>query len=205
MLGANTSGLVARHSSHSSPELPQDKQNMQWLRGILFYYKSETLSCLSISTEVGLSTVKGAFTPEVIQEMAKNNPRPIIFALSNPTAKAECTAEDAYKYTNGQVLFASGSPFDNVEMFGKLFKPGQGNNAYIFPGVALGAILFKAKRIPNHVFLIAARRCAASVTEKSLNVYSRLYPRLKNARDLSADIALDVSFTIPLFFVLAKK
>ncbi|CAJ0605031.1 unnamed protein product [Cylicocyclus nassatus] len=152
----------------------------------------EIVKMIKPNALLGLSTVRGAFTPEVIQEMAKNNPRPIIFALSNPTAKAECTAEDAYKYTNGQVLFASGSPFDNVEMFGKLFKPGQGNNAYIFPGVALGAILFKAKRIPNHVFLIAARRCAASVTEKSLNVYSRLYPRLKNARDLSADIALDV-------------
>ncbi|VDM77373.1 unnamed protein product [Strongylus vulgaris] len=143
---------------------------------------------------LGLSTVGGAFTPEILREMAKINPRPIIFALSNPTSKAECTAEDAYKYTNGQVLFASGSPFEDVEMNGKLFKPGQGNNSYIFPGVALGAVLFKAKRIPNETFLIAARRCAASVTEKSLNVYSRLYPRHKNIRDLSADIALDEMF-----------
>ncbi|KHJ83363.1 malic enzyme, NAD binding domain protein [Oesophagostomum dentatum] len=104
-----------------------------------------------------LSTISGAFSPEILKEMAKINPRPIIFALSNPTIKAECTAEDAYHYTNGSVLFASGSPFDNVEMNGKLYKPGQGNNSYIFPGVALGAILFKARKIPQEAFLIAAR------------------------------------------------
>ncbi|KAK6044437.1 malic enzyme, NAD binding domain protein [Cooperia oncophora] len=141
---------------------------------------------------LGISTVGGAFTPEIIREMANINARPIIFALSNPTIKSECTAEDAYKHTNGTVLFASGSPFDNVELNGKVYKPGQGNNSYIFPGVALGAILFKAKHIPEKAFLIAARRVAASVTEKSLNEYSRLYPRLKDIRELSVNIALDI-------------
>ncbi|KAK6014129.1 malic enzyme, NAD binding domain protein [Ostertagia ostertagi] len=124
--------------------------------------------------------------------MAKNNPRPIIFALSNPTSKSECTAEDAYNYTSGTALFASGSPFDDVELNGKVYKPGQGNNSYIFPGVALGAILFKAKHIPDKAFLIAARRVAASVTEKSLNEFSRLYPRLEDIRELSVMIALDI-------------
>ena len=123
---------------------------------------------------IGASTVAGAFTEEIIKEMAANNPRPIIFALSNPTSKAECTAEAAFRITNvcyhcfprfliiyfqGTVLFASGSPFDNVEINGKLYKPGQGNNAYIFPGVALGAIMFKIKHIPNKLFLLAARVC----------------------------------------------
>ncbi|KAK6041409.1 malic enzyme, NAD binding domain protein [Cooperia oncophora] len=106
---------------------------------------------------IGASTVGGSFSEEIITEMARINPRPIIFALSNPTSKAECTAEDAYRITNGSVLFASGSPFENVEMDGRIFKPGQGNNAYIFPGVALGAILFKAKHIPDKAFLLAAR------------------------------------------------
>ncbi|XGW07483.1 hypothetical protein V3C99_010563, partial [Haemonchus contortus] len=141
---------------------------------------------------MGISTLGGAFTPEIIKEMARNHPRPIIFALSNPTDKAECTAEAAYTYTNGAALFASGSPFDNVELNGRLYKPGQGNNSYIFPGVALGAVLFKAKHIPDKVFLLAARRVAESVTEKSLNEYSRLYPRLKDIRELSVHIALDI-------------
>lgn len=103
------------------------------------------------------------------------------------------------------MLFASGSPFDNVEMNGKLYKPGQGNNAYIFPGVALGAIMFKVKHIPDKLFLLAARVCfycillkysiqkvSEAVTEKSLNSYSRLYPRIKDIRALSVKIAAEV-------------
>ncbi|KAK6737778.1 hypothetical protein RB195_020090 [Necator americanus] len=141
---------------------------------------------------IGASTVGGSFTEEIISEMARLNQRPIIFALSNPTSKAECTAEEAYRITSGSVLFASGSPFENVEMDGRIFKPGQGNNAYIFPGIALGAVLFKAKHIPDEAFLIAARRCASFVTEKSLHTYGRLYPRLKDIRELSILIAIDV-------------
>ncbi|VDM79873.1 unnamed protein product, partial [Strongylus vulgaris] len=141
---------------------------------------------------IGASTVAGAFTEEVITEMAKINSRPIIFALSNPTSKAECTAEAAFRLTNGAVLFASGSPFDNIEIDGKLYKPGQGNNAYIFPGIALGCVLFKAKKIPDKLFLLAARRVADSVTETSLMKYSRLYPRIKSIRELSIHIAVEV-------------
>ncbi|VDK73237.1 unnamed protein product, partial [Cylicostephanus goldi] len=141
---------------------------------------------------IGACTVGGVFTGEIISEMAKNHPRPIIFALSNPTSKAECTAEDAYQKTNGSVLFASGSPFENVELNGRIYKPGQGNNAYIFPGVALGAILFKAKHIPEMAFLLAARRCASFVSNKQLETYARLYPRLKDIRELSVLIAKDV-------------
>ncbi|KAK6737782.1 hypothetical protein RB195_020093 [Necator americanus] len=141
---------------------------------------------------IGASTVGGSFTEEIITEMARINQRPIIFALSNPTSKAECTAEDAYRITNGSVLFASGSPFENVEIDGRIFKPGQGNNSYIFPGVALAAILFKAKHIPDQVFLIAARCTSEFVTEKSLQTYARLYPRLKDIRELSVLIAIEV-------------
>uniref|UniRef100_A0A915DP07 Malic enzyme n=1 Tax=Ditylenchus dipsaci TaxID=166011 RepID=A0A915DP07_9BILA len=118
---------------------------------------------------IGASTVRGAFTEEIIKAMATINPRPIIFALSNPTSKAECTAEDAYRFTNGTVLFASGSPFKNIELNNRVYKPGQGNNAYIFPGVALGVILFKVATIDNKLFLLAARKVAECVTEKNLN------------------------------------
>ncbi|VDL75703.1 unnamed protein product [Nippostrongylus brasiliensis] len=159
---------------------------------------SRCTSCYTNSADApvvvgdGASTVAGAFTEEVLREMSRINSRPIVFALSNPTSKAECTADAAYRISNGSVLFASGSPFDNVELNGKLYKPGQGNNAYIFPGIALGCVLFKAKHIPDKLFLLAARRVAESVTEKSLYEYSRLYPRLKSIRELSIKIAVEV-------------
>lgn len=141
---------------------------------------------------IGASTARGAFTKEIIQTMGEINKRPIIFALSNPTSKSECTAEEAYRYTNGKVLFASGSPFPNVYLNGKLYKPGQGNNAYIFPGVALGVVLFQVRHIDNNMFLLAAKKVASCVTEKDLRV-GRIYPRLQEIREISVHIAVEVA------------
>ncbi|EJD74104.1 malic enzyme [Loa loa] len=157
----------------------------------------ETKSLLEVVKKVkpwgliGASTVRGAFTEEIVREMASINEHPIIFALSNPTNKAECTAEEAYRWTDGKVLFASGSPFPNVEYNGKIFKPGQGNNAYIFPGVGLGAILFNVRHIDDETFLIAAHEVANTVTDKDFKL-GRLYPRLNRIRELSVKIALAV-------------
>ncbi|XP_075219476.1 NADP-dependent malic enzyme-like isoform X2 [Lycorma delicatula] len=140
---------------------------------------------------IGAAAIAGAFTPAILKEMAKNNERPVIFALSNPTSKAECTAEQAYNYTNGRVLFASGSPFDPVTYNGKKFYPGQGNNAYVFPGIALGAICGGIRHISDEVFLTAAETLSSLVTEKDLDM-GRLYPAFERIKECSIKIAVEI-------------
>jgi len=140
------------------------------------------------SVLIGAAAVGGAFTPEIIQDMASFNKNPVIFALSNPTSKAECTAEQAYKYTNGTAVFASGSPFLPVEYNGKMFYPGQGNNAYIFPGVALAVISTGIHHIKDEIFLMAAEALADRVSEQDL-AEGRLYPPLETIRECSVAIA----------------
>ncbi|KAI6218602.1 Malic enzyme [Aphelenchoides besseyi] len=134
---------------------------------------------------IGTSTVGRSFTEEVVKQMAENHDRPLIFALSNPTENSECTAEEAYKWTNGKAIFAAGSPFDDVELNGKTYIPGQGNNAYIFPGVALGLILFKIKHIDSRQFLAAAQVVAEFTAKES----GRIYPKIAEIRELSVQIA----------------
>ncbi|MEE8429374.1 MAG: oxaloacetate-decarboxylating malate dehydrogenase, partial [Gammaproteobacteria bacterium] len=141
---------------------------------------------------IGATGSPGTFTEEAIRTMAEINTRPTIFALSNPTSQAECTAEQAYEWSDGRVIFASGSPFSPVEVNGKLMRPGQGNNAYIFPGIGLGAIASGASIITDDMFLIAAKTLAATVREEDLE-YGTLYPPLSQIRDVSLSIATAVA------------
>ncbi len=141
---------------------------------------------------IGVAATGGLFTKEVVHAMGHLNEHPIIFALSNPTSKSECTAADAYEWSNGRVLFASGSPFDPLTVGGRHLVPRQGNNAYIFPGVGLGVIASGATRITDEMFLAAARALAACVSDDDLNQGS-LYPPLAAVRSLSARIAAAVA------------
>jgi malate dehydrogenase (oxaloacetate-decarboxylating)(NADP+) len=141
---------------------------------------------------IGVAAVGGAFTHEVLQTMAQINERPIVFALSNPTSKAECTAEEAYRHTEGRALFACGSPYDPVRFDGKSFVPRQGNNSYIFPGVGLGAIASGTRRITDEMFMGAALALARLVTEADL-AQGSLYPALPRIREVSACIATEVA------------
>ncbi|HKN08522.1 MAG TPA: NAD-dependent malic enzyme [Pseudomonadota bacterium] len=141
---------------------------------------------------IGVAAVGGTFTHEVLQAMAQINKRPIVFALSNPTSKAECTAEEAYRHTQGRALFACGSPYDPVRLEGKTFVPRQGNNSYIFPGVGLGAIASGTRRITDEMFMGAALALAHLVSETDL-AQGSLYPALTRIREVSAQIAAKVA------------
>ena len=150
---------------------------------------AETLKPTAI---IGLSGKQGLFTGPLFKAMARLNERPIIFALSNPTSKAECTAAEAYLGTEGRAIFASGSPFGPVTLEGKTLVPSQGNNVYIFPGVGLGVIAAGARQVTDEMFFVAAQTLAAEVSADDLE-QGRVFPPLTRIREVSAAIAAAVA------------
>merc|ERR1711902_20328 len=152
----------------------------------------EIVKKLKPTVLIGAAAIPNVFTPEIIRDMATFNDQPVIFALSNPTSKAECTAEQAYVNSDGRAVFASGSPFPTYHGFGKTYEPGQGNNAYIFPGASLGVICAGIQHISDSVFLSAAEGLADMVQDSDLSV-GRLYPPLSALREISVKIATKVA------------
>jgi malate dehydrogenase (oxaloacetate-decarboxylating)(NADP+) len=141
---------------------------------------------------IGVSTVPKLFNQQVIEAMAAINERPIIFPYSNPTSRSECTAEEAYRWSQGRAIFASGSPFPPVEIAGKTFVPGQGNNVYIFPAMGMAVFATEAKRVTDEMFIIAARAVAEQVTDESLTT-GLIYPPQSQILNASLHVATRVA------------
>jgi malate dehydrogenase (oxaloacetate-decarboxylating)(NADP+) len=142
---------------------------------------------------IGVSTIYGAFNSGVLKAMADANERPIVFALSNPLTKCECTAEEAYAGTDNRAIFASGSPFAALTLSdGTKRIPGQGNNAYIFPGLGMGSVVAKSRHITDGMLLASSKALAGLVTEESLDA-GTVYPPIANLLDISVHIALAVA------------
>ncbi len=148
----------------------------------------ETVKNIKPTILLGTSGTPGTFSREVIEEMARINERPIIFPLSNPTSKAECTAEEAVNWSQGRAIIATGSPFAPVTYNGVRHRIGQGNNAFIFPGVGLGISAGLVNRVSDKMFLEAARALANKVTEEDLR-NSAVYPELSRIRECSLAVA----------------
>jgi malate dehydrogenase (oxaloacetate-decarboxylating)(NADP+) len=141
---------------------------------------------------IGVSGQPQTFTEPVLRAMAALNDRPVVLALSNPTSRSECTAEQAYGWSDGRAVFASGSPFPPVSLNGRRFVPGQANNAYIFPGVGLGVVVSGARRVTDEMFTVAAQTLAAATHASALET-GTLFPPISGIRAVSHAIAVAVA------------
>lgn len=183
----DSKGLVVQSRTDITEQKRMFAQDYEFLKGLENIVKTIKPTAL-----IGAAAVAAAFTEPIVKAMALFNEKPIIFALSNPTSKAECTAEQCYTWTNGKAVYASGSPFPPCEINGKTLHPGQGNNAYIFPGVALGTIVCGVRHVTDEMFLVASETLASLVTEKHLDE-GRIYPPLDGIREISIKIGTAVA------------
>ena len=141
---------------------------------------------------IGVSTLRGAFTREIIEAMADLNKRPIIFPCSNPTSHSECTAEEAYKWTKGRAIFASGSPFEPVTLKDKTYFPGQGNNVFIFPAIGMAVYATEAKRVTDGMFIAASYALSEQITDEDFEK-GLIFPPIKNIVQVAGKISVKVA------------
>lgn len=160
-----------------------DGKQIQSLSRLIDYVKPTIL--------MGLSTIGGAFNKGILEQMAGLNDKPVIFPLSNPSSKSECTFEEAVRYTEGRALFASGSPFPSLEFDGKTLTPGQGNNMYVFPGIGLGAILSKAVNVTQDMIYASAESLSTSLNAEEVAA-GWLYPDIRRIREVSVIVTRGV-------------
>ena len=215
--GVGIANLISRYIQTTFNKTPEDSRQNIWLfdsQGLiessravdLPEYKkayahechkhntlADAIECIKPTVLIGVSGQGGAFTQKVVQTFVKHSVKsPIIMALSNPTSKAECTAEEAYMWSNNKAAFISGSPFRPVFCTDGLARiPGQGNNAYVFPGIGLGAVMSGAQILQDDDFIVAARELANQVTEDNL-LMGTYYPSISRIRQVSANIAVEV-------------
>jgi malate dehydrogenase (oxaloacetate-decarboxylating)(NADP+) len=183
----DSKGLVVTSRQDLSPYKRRIAQDRPPLPGILAAVEAFRPTAL-----IGATGKGGLFTQAVLEAMARLSDRPIVFALSNPTSKAECTAEQAYAWTNGRAVFAAGSPFDPVRIGDRLHAPGQGNNSYVFPGVGLGLLMSGAKRMSDEMFFAAAEALAGQESEADLK-QGRIFPVASRMREVAAAVAAAVA------------
>eukprot|EP00340_Litonotus_pictus_P000107 CAMPEP_0170522514 /NCGR_PEP_ID=MMETSP0209-20121228/7919_1 /TAXON_ID=665100 ORGANISM="Litonotus pictus, Strain P1" /NCGR_SAMPLE_ID=MMETSP0209 /ASSEMBLY_ACC=CAM_ASM_000301 /LENGTH=498 /DNA_ID=CAMNT_0010810053 /DNA_START=330 /DNA_END=1822 /DNA_ORIENTATION=- len=170
--------------AHQDPWIREDYEDHLSLTEVIKKVKPTIL--------IGLTGVGGIFGEDSIREMAKHCERPIIFPISNPTSRTECTAENAYKWTNGKCIFASGSPFPKVEYQGHTYKPAQSNNMYTYPGLGLGAIIGDATRITDNMLNAAAQSLVSSITKEDYEA-GRIFPKVSSIPTISKNIAIAVA------------
>lgn len=183
----DSKGLVVKERDDLQPHKVPYAHDHQLLTDL-----TDAVDQLHPTALIGVSGKAGAFTEPAVRKLGEMNESPIVFALSNPTANSECTAEQAYAWTEGRAIFASGSPFDPVEFGGRTLVPGQANNAYIFPGVGLGLIVSGAERATDGMFYEAAQTLAGAATDQQL-AEGCLFPRLSEIREVSVAIATAVA------------
>ena len=183
----DSKGLVVKSRSELGGHKRRYAHDYEFLPDFL-----SAVEALKPTAIIGVSGRARMFTRPILEAMARINERPLVFSLSNPTSNTECTAEEAYTWTEGRAIYTSGSPFEPVAYKGKRFVPAQGNNVYIFPGVGLGAIACQARHITNEMFAVAAKTLASLVAEEDLEQGS-LFPPLPRIREVSAAIATAVA------------